>query len=412
MTGDPIPVLLLAYHFPPDIASGAARPHRFFKFLPEFGYQPQVITASEAAAGSSPFVTAIPAITRAATRKTLLGCTELAFRKTFFASDQAVLWAVSARRAIRRAMRKTRYRAIISTFPPVNTHLAASWAARRFDIPWIADYRDPISRNPFRATTGLSAWTDSTLERRYIQQAAASIAVTDVALDHWKQAFPEQVSKLHLIWNGFDPDDDIQPGDSGLNSRRVLSHVGSFYGDRSPIPVLASMKRLIQAGRLDPSTLIVRFIGLMDPRIQQQDAGLLEWFRSQGLLYMSPGVVPREDANRETRAADYLLLVDIAGEKSYAVPAKIFEYVRIGRPILAYTDEGTPVDRILVKAGVPYRAFYRADNAQTVDRKVIEFFQLPPEPSAPSEWFLDQFDGRRQTGTLARILDSALQRRS
>src|SRR4051794_15550419 len=40
------PVLLLAYHFPPDNASGSARPFRFYKYLPEYGYEPHVITAS------------------------------------------------------------------------------------------------------------------------------------------------------------------------------------------------------------------------------------------------------------------------------------------------------------------------------------------------------------------------------
>ena len=51
------PVLLLAYHFPPDNASGSARPFRFYKYLPEYGYEPHVITASPQTGVQLPRVT-------------------------------------------------------------------------------------------------------------------------------------------------------------------------------------------------------------------------------------------------------------------------------------------------------------------------------------------------------------------
>ena len=37
---------MLAYHFPPSAAAGVFRTLRFVKYLPEFGWQPLVITIS------------------------------------------------------------------------------------------------------------------------------------------------------------------------------------------------------------------------------------------------------------------------------------------------------------------------------------------------------------------------------
>ena len=46
-------VLIIAYYFPPQNTAGAARPSRFHKYLPEFGYRTQVISAAAPAGDSS-----------------------------------------------------------------------------------------------------------------------------------------------------------------------------------------------------------------------------------------------------------------------------------------------------------------------------------------------------------------------
>ena len=69
-------VLLFAFHFPPDNASGAARPNRFFKYLPEFGYQPEVITAASLP-NPVAHVHSVPAPTRFPSKRTASGVLEI-----------------------------------------------------------------------------------------------------------------------------------------------------------------------------------------------------------------------------------------------------------------------------------------------------------------------------------------------
>ena len=104
--------------------------------------------------------------------------------------------------------------------------------------------------------------------------------------------------------------------------------------------------------------------------------------------------------------SDYLMLLDIQDGQGYTVPSKLFEYVRTGRPILTVTQPGSPVERILSRSGIPHVFVYPNDPEDTVCRKVQELFELPSDYVKPSDWFLDTFDGRRQTGALASLLAS------
>lgn len=87
------------------------------------------------------------------------------------------------------------------------------------------------------------------------------------------------------------------------------------------------------------------------------------------------------------------------------VPAKLFEYLRIGRPILTFTCRDSPSERILAESGVQYTCIYRDTPPDEIDRKVLATLSMPTQPSATSSWFQTYFDARVQTKTLATLLD-------
>src|SRR5688572_10740811 len=118
-TSERIPVLLIAFFFPPEMVTGAIRPFRFYKYLPEFGFEPWVITGSEQK-GDLARVVQAPAPTRRPNRRTLLGATEKAMRLWVFPADDAVMWPLSAVRTAEELLRKVPARAVVSTFPPIN----------------------------------------------------------------------------------------------------------------------------------------------------------------------------------------------------------------------------------------------------------------------------------------------------
>jgi Glycosyltransferase Family 4 len=400
-------VLILAFHFPPDNASGAARPNRFFKYLPEFGYHPEVITAASPP-NSVANVYPVPARTRVPSKRTASGLLELGLRKALFPSDEGVLWAWSAARFAQALHRRQPIAAVISTFPPVNTHLAALWLNLRHRMPWIADFRDPITNNPFRGSRYLAGATAGLLEPRIFRRADVVLSVTDTIADDWRRKYPQYAKKIHTVWNGFDPGERIVAFPLPKRDYRVIAHIGNLYGARQPGLVLGSLLRLMERNVPPAGNVRVHFVGGLDEDIRRSHAQSFAELEARHAIEYSSSV-PRPEALRIMGEANYLLLVDIVRDESYAaVPAKLFEYLRVGRPILAVTTRDSPVERILKLSGVQYRAVHPGDEPARVDEQLLQFLQLPTEPAAPSDWFEETFDGRRQTAVLARLLDSLL----
>ena len=103
---------------------------------------------------------------------------------------------------------------------------------------------------------------------------------------------------------------------------------------------------------------------------------------------------------------DGQLLLDVTtGKVPDQVPSKLYELIRIGRPILAFTEKGSPTERILARSGVTYVAMYWQSPVEENERKVQEFLSWSFEAVQPSMWFTSTFDGISQNGMLAPIPD-------
>jgi glycosyltransferase involved in cell wall biosynthesis len=400
MSAQSKPVLLIAHYFPPHTATGGARPYRFFKYLPESGFEPWVITASPQDSGH-PRIVYVPA--RQADKKSLTGIAESFLRKFVFPCDESVLWANAAAKKAKQLVRERPFAAVISTFPSIGTHLAAAALHSATGIPWLADYRDPLSGNPFRPSAGLSALTDRRLERTFMAKASAVTMVTDTMRDQLAARYKRDEAKIHVLWNGYDPEHQTGPEPIPTRPHRVLTHTGSLYWPRHAGILFESMRRLLESGRLTRGSVVIRQVGLVDPKIVAAQASVFEYLQNAGALELA-GMLPKAEAHREQSQADFLLLIDTTDKGGYTVPAKIFEYISVGRPILALTDEGSPVQRILAQAGIPYRYLGSTHSPDRVDAAVLDFLKTPSDVTQPSNAYRDTFDGRLQAATLAGIL--------
>ena len=401
-------VILVAFHFPPSAAAGAARPGRFFKHLPRFGWDPLVVTNTPQTE-TDERIRVVPAA-GPPDRRTLRGWQELLLRRFVLIRHEAVLWPGAASEAIAQFLRERPSAAVLSSSPPLAAHQAAHRIKRRFGVDWIADFRDPLAGNPTRPQDARTRLVDRFLERRIFRAADALIANTDAMLAAWRERSPEHAGKMRLLWNGYDPDHAVAAQPTPGERPRLLIHAGMVYARRHPLQALASIRRLLLSGRLDPQDLSIRLVGTIAPAIRE---ALVEYddLRQAGILEIQGPTTP-DDALEQTARAHGLLLLDVQGEGGgLQAPSKMFDYVRIGRPILACTNRDSPVDRILGRCGAPTVRIYTDDPGEVVDGKLLEFLELPPEPSPPSEWFRDTFDGVRQAEELARLLDELRSRR-
>jgi glycosyltransferase involved in cell wall biosynthesis len=112
-------------------------------------------------------------------------------------------------------------------------------------------------------------------------------------------------------------------------------HAGNIFDYQNPKALWATLQKEIHNGR----NLKIVFIGTVSPGIRQSitEAGLSDRTEFKGFL-------PYHKMIEELSAASYVMVC--ASEKRH-VPGKLFEYLRSGKPILAFGDDNNEVEKIL-----------------------------------------------------------------
>lgn len=403
-------VLIIAYWFPPENASGSARPARFHRYLPEYGWTSNVVAWGRLAP-SDERVRYAPGggslTARVAVADTLARQAERVVRY-----PGRLSWLVHALPQAEGVLRSRPISVIVSTAPPVVTHLAALHLKRRYGLTWIADFRDPLAGNPFVDRRWVRYWNQR-LERTFFSEADAVLGVSDSVVDAWRERYPHLRHKFRTVWNGFDPAETFPSPTLGNEcGKRTLVHVGDIYGIRHPGIVVDSTHRLIMAGKLRPEAIELRLIGPFDADSPARSLPSFAKLVELGCLEYNERTVPRAASLQIMADAGWLLLLDLYGSGAAStVPAKIYDYIRSGRPILAVTAEGSAVERILTRSGIPQHCIRPDAPAEVVDSVIGNVFTgAMPAVADPSDWFLREFDGRRQVETLAKELDSLTSR--
>src|SRR5262249_32488454 len=161
---------------------------------------------------------------------------------------------------------------------------------------------------------------------------------------------PHVARKLHTIPNGYDPETfpSAQPSRPAGHPVRIL-HAGQLYAGRDPRPILDAV------AAIPPNTLPPFRFEFLGRTEYEKGADLPAEARKRGV---EPAIVCRGQVSypavlRAMCEAALLLLIDSPNRK-IGVPAKLYEYLGAGRPILATGEEGGDLAAVLSASGVPY----------------------------------------------------------
>jgi hypothetical protein len=119
------------------------------------------------------------------------------FAKSFF-PDTKVRWVSKAVRLGRTLVENKRYNVIISTSPPISSHLVAKKLSNEFKIPWIGDFRDV-----WTAYTP-EQWYDSKRLIKKANKLLSEIVESADAITGINESILNYLGKGHLIYNSFD----------------------------------------------------------------------------------------------------------------------------------------------------------------------------------------------------------------
>jgi hypothetical protein len=364
-------VLIVTYYFPPSGGPGVQRVLKFVKYLPEFGWQPVVLTVRDAdyPARDESLLAEIPqhatvyrtkifepySLYRALTgkpanapvdvenipqanRKRSIAESAAEFvRATFFIPDARIGWYPYAVPAGFEIIRREKIDALYSSSPPYTTAVIARRLHRSTKLPWIAGFRDPWTG--FLSTP--ERWMipraiDRRLEHSVFQDA-------DIVEAAWKGILEDVTDKtpginrqkLAYLPNGFDAD-DYPKLDLQRNERFTVTYAGSMYGKRNPRTFLQAVEELAAEGKVDPARIRLKFIGRFG-------AEVLEMLHTSSLRSSTEIIpyLPHSESVKELLRSDALLLiVDEAPNSEGIVPGKVFEYIGAQRPIIALAPQG------------------------------------------------------------------------
>ena len=401
-------VIFLAYLYPPHREIGSLRPFRFHKYLERLGYRCHVITASAQKEPRPAGVRVLPDRLGdiwegdAVGKLGFDGYVELLMRQLLYPGDYGMLWGRAAAAECRRIAAENpgeRF-VLFSSYPPVGS-LLAGFHAGGARVPWICDFRDPL----FGLVTATmpcyvkaySRW----FERRVFRKAAAVVANTEVMAELWRERYPSARNKIHAIYNGYDPEEAPRARPVPARDHKLIVHAGTLYSGRNPNALMEGLARLRAQGVTEAIRAKVLLVGAVE-KLYEANWTLYESAQREGWLELR-GKVPRGEAQGIVEAADSLLLVQ--PQTGIQVPGKLFEYISVGRPVLAIVPRSSPIEHILVNSALPSVCIYPDDPAEVSDRKVLEFLKLPNAPTPINDWFRSNFSGEVQAQALARIVE-------
>lgn len=350
-------VLLIAYHFPPlQGSSGIQRTLKFAKYLSNFGWNPIVLTAhprsyprvSDDLLGEVPESIKVFPSFAIDTSKHL----SIAGRYSQYMAlpDRWVGWSLGAIPMGLKLIKKYQPSIIWSTFPIATAHLIGLALNKMTKTPWVADFRDSMTEE-FYPADKLKRSIYRSIEKKVVNNCTKSIFTTPGALKMYASRYPNvSKSKWVEISNGFDEEDfsNIETNHTVKKCVLTFIHAGILYqNERNPSAFFHALAELHDQGVVSENTIKVVLRASGNEVVYQQE---LIKCGIEKFVFLEPSIAYGE-ALSEMMSADVLLLFQ-GKNCNHQIPAKVYEYIRSKRPILALTDKQGDTARLLEGLGI------------------------------------------------------------
>lgn len=405
---------------------GVQRITKFCKYLPEFGWQPTVITVKNTVyyGFDETLLDEIP-LTKIYRTESLdplrvafkLGAKKeikpskssqksiLNFMSELFLPDNKILWAPFAIQKAVELFKREEFDAILTTSPPHSIHFIGLYLKRKFGIPWVADFRDPWADSYLEQEN--SSFKNSILrrmEKKILKNSDLVVSFNHKCSEDFLQKSLNLKNKLITITNGFDKSDFNFLMPKEVQPKFTLTYLGSISKYANPKRILLALKKLSE--KVGKEKIIVKFIGTFtNNEIWNEIQAFSEFVEIQRIGYLS-----HSEALLEASKSDVLFLFTEENGTGVVPSSKIYEYLAFRKQVLAVLPD-SDTKKILDEI----------DNARVCEPKdeegilqaVSEFYQNWENGDLNlNESEISQFERRILTKKLAETLGTFTNKKS
>jgi glycosyltransferase involved in cell wall biosynthesis len=350
-------VLVIAYYFPPMGLSGVQRTLKFVKYLPDFGWNPVVLTTDSPSyyAFDDTLLSELPediAVYRApeSGKKSkikpvakkfpnyFIQKTGRYFLQIFKQPDTKIHWKKYALKSAEEIIKDHDIRIIFSTAPPFTDFLIGKELSEKYDIPLVVDYRDTWVDNPFHFFPTI--WHKNyniNLEKSILTFAERAFVTTrhakELLLKRYRFLSHDDVV---IIPHGYDAE-DFEAAASGNDTdpssgKFVLTHSGLFQDDRTPRYFLKGLNQFLKKNPSARQDIELRFVGLM----RNSHTKLIKKYKLDDICTLT-GYLNHRDAVRQLIDSDVLWMTV---NDTVRTPGKLYEYIGAEKPIFYIGPQG------------------------------------------------------------------------
>ncbi|GAG91400.1 unnamed protein product, partial [marine sediment metagenome] len=241
---------------------------KFAEYLIQFGWQPIVLTANESVYSVVDTQVSIPDHIKVYRCHSFDAARDFSVNGKYFdwskVPDRWWTWAIKAIPLGKLLIEKYKPNVIWSTYPVSTAHYIGYKLHKNSQIPWIADYRDPLQcrYDPHaQKYSSVAKW----IEKETIENSTKAVFTTERAAQLYRRLYPDELlSKFSVIENGFDEANftDIEPSHNKRDPRFKLLHSGAIYPTgRDPEVLFNAVSALKKSDVINTDNFVLIFRG-------------------------------------------------------------------------------------------------------------------------------------------------------
>ncbi len=426
-------ILIITYYWPPSGGSGVQRWLKFVKYLREYGWEPIIYTAEN---GEYPVLdtslendvpTGITVLKRPIwepydlyksfvgqkkeermimgnlsenKKSSFLSNIATFIRGNFFIPDARRFWINPSADFLTSYLKENPVEVIVTTGPPHSMHMIGLKVKQRTGVKWVADFRDPWTAIDFYKDLMLTPIADAihhSMEKKVLQNADSVIVASLLR----KYQFEEILNRHYeVITNGYD-EADITEDYLPDKERFTISHIGLMNKDRNHLVFWEALSELTKEDPIFAEKLNIQFVGKADSSLLTtiDEYGMRNWVTFTDYI-------PHKEVLKVQKKSHVLYIpASNVFSSKLQLPAKLFEYMAVKRPVLCVGDEDSDVALIIKDTQCGLVSGF-TDKARLKENLKTLFLRFKAGEFATQPKNIEQYSRRNLTEKLSYLLNS------